>query len=199
MEPSGQQLIHVIKRNLSDSSLFFIAYIPPEPTFQRLIKLKEEVAVQFESKAALRSPPHLTLHMPFRWPIKRMSLLVNTLTKFFTSYRSYTIELNGFGTFAPKVIYVKVDAEPGLVSIQKNLCKVMATQLGIYNAIYGNKPFHPHITIAFRDLKKSKFYQAWEYYHGQTFQAECRVNRITLLKHNGKVWEQELHFNLGTD
>jgi 2'-5' RNA ligase len=50
-----------------DFQLYFIALIPPEPFFSEVLGLKNEVKDRFNSKAALNSPPHVTLHMPFRF------------------------------------------------------------------------------------------------------------------------------------
>jgi 2'-5' RNA ligase len=35
--------------------------------------------------------------------------------------------------------------------------------------------FHPHITIAFRDLKKAVFYKAWEEYKSKLFSETLHV------------------------
>jgi hypothetical protein len=45
--------------------LYFIAHVPEEPVFADLMALKTAVRDLYGSKAALRSPPHITLHMPF--------------------------------------------------------------------------------------------------------------------------------------
>jgi len=184
-------------KKLSDSSLYFIAIIPPDPLSAKLIELKNQVASGYGSKASLRSPPHITLHMPFGWPHKKFERLATTLTSFFYRSKPYILKLSGFGSFAPKVIFVKVEPDPRLSTMQSDLCRLMAEKLSIYNANYRNKPFHPHITIAFRDLKKSSFFEAWEYYSSQLFQEELCVNQVTLLKHNGRFWEQVLHFQVG--
>ena len=46
---------------------YFLAIIPPEKIEKEIYGLKELVADKFHSKAALRSPAHITLHMPFLW------------------------------------------------------------------------------------------------------------------------------------
>jgi 2'-5' RNA ligase len=74
----------------------------------------------------------------------------------------------------------------------------MAEKLSIHNANYREKPFHPHITIAFRDLKKAIFNEAWDYYSNRLFQEEFTAESVTLLKHNGQFWTQHIHYQLGT-
>jgi len=54
---------------------YFIAIIPAEPWYSEALQLKKEVRDVYESKGALRSPPHITLHMPFRWTLKKLKFL----------------------------------------------------------------------------------------------------------------------------
>lgn len=134
--------------------------------------------------------------MPFKWSEKKIEYLTSTLYRFFKNKSPFTIKLQDFGAFEPRVIFVKVNPDPQLSALQTELGRLMAETLSIHNANYRNRAFRPHITIAFRDLKKSRFYQAWEYYKGQPYHAEFQASNITLLKHNGKIWEQETVFAL---
>ncbi len=177
-------------------SLYFVAIVPPQPQFEEILKFKQEVSVRYGSKAALRSPPHLTLHMPFRWTDKKLPPLKRSLTKFFSEFSPITIRLEGFGSFPPRVIFVRVESNPHLNSLQSGLREFMTRSLSLYNANYRDQPFHPHITIAFRDLRKSQFTNAWRYYQSLSYDAEFQVNQIFLLRHNGQIWEQDHGFNL---
>ena len=49
--------------------------------------------------------------------------------------------------------------------------------------------FHPHMTIATRDLTGEAFHKAWPQYKKREFQAKFHVHSIFLLKHNGKTWD----------
>ena len=144
----------------------------------------------------MRSPPHITLHMPFKWSEKKKSKMRSSLTTFCKRAAPFNLRLNNFDVFAPKVVYVAVQPEPKLTSLQQNLCQMMAQKLAIYNANYRERKFHPHITIAFRDLRKARFFEAWDFYRDQRFEAEFEVNQLTLLKHNGTHWVQEMAFDL---
>jgi len=179
---------------LSEKSLYFIALIPPEQTSRTLLGFKQEVAQKYLSKAALRSPPHVTLHMPFKLAAKNKVNLVNSLKKLCLQHEVFSITLNGFGAFPPRVIYVKVEHSDPLALLQKELGELMAKNMFIHNQNYRNRPFNPHITIAFRDLNKQRFTEAWEYYGSQSIQIKFQVNSITLLKHDGKIWLPEISF-----
>jgi 2'-5' RNA ligase len=66
--------------------------------------------------------------------------------------------------------------------------------MSIHNANYKKRPFKPHLTIAFRDLKKSQFPKAWEFYKHRPFKSACEIDGISLLKHDGKQWQSEREF-----
>ena len=58
------------------------------------------------------------------------------------------------------------------------------------------RPFHPHITIANRDLAKKDFKKAWEYFAGLRYDTEFQADSISLLRHNNKEWEIAASFPL---
>ena len=62
--------------------------------------------------------------------------------------------LHGFGSFPPRVIFVHVDASPELMALQKSVRRHCRTHLGLLHSDYQDLPFHPHITVGFRDLKR---------------------------------------------
>ena len=77
---------------MADKNLFFIALIPPEPIKSEVMAFKKEMEEKFDSKAALRSPPHITLHMPFQWREDREGLLKDKLGEF--RFNGFPIDLN---------------------------------------------------------------------------------------------------------
>jgi 2'-5' RNA ligase len=183
---------------LPEASLYFLALLPPNPIAHDVQCFKEVIAEKFQSKAALRSPPHITLHMPFRWPESKLQRLSKVFDQFFSKISWMEVRVNGFGAFTPRVIYINVESSPDLTLIQQQLSTLMSVKLSIYNSNYKNRPFRPHMTIGFRDLQKPMFYQAWEYFEHQTFEATFRVNEVTLLKHNGLFWEPHSNFSLSS-
>ncbi len=65
----------------------------------------------------------------------------------------------------------------------------MKNELQVDNADYKNRGYTPHLTLAFRDLKKASFNEAWEEFQDKEYKAGWDVNTVTLLKHNGKEWD----------
>ena len=182
---------------MAKTALYFLALIPPEPLRAKLHDLKTEVAKSYNSKAALRSPPHITVHMPFRYSPRKESRLIKVLTEFCSKQEAFNLSLDGFGAFPLRVIFVSVKANVDLNSLQYQLGETMAKRFNVHNANYKERPFHPHITIGFRDLKKSNFIRAWEHFAVQKFKADFEATELTLLKHNGAIWEEHDSFKFG--
>ncbi len=175
---------------------FFIALLPPEEVQQVANKIKDHFAEVYQSKAAKKSPPHITLQPPFDWEWKNLNQLSQTLQEFSQHYSEIPVTLQGFAAFKPRVIYINVLRTPELLEVQKALSDHLATTLDIIHKVSQNRPFKPHITVAFRDLKKSAFYQAWKEYKEQSLHFHFKVSQITLLLHNGRNWESFQSFNL---
>ena len=171
------------------TALYFIAIVPPSLILEQASEFKNHFKQQYKSKAALNSPPHITLHMPFEWKIKKEEELVSNLSLFSKSKKTFRLELKNFGCFAPRVIFINVIENELLRNTQLELHRFCKTELNIFNAQYRDMPFHPHLTLAFRDLKKPMFEKAWEEYKDKEFSGSFVMNRFALLKHTGKVWE----------
>ncbi len=172
-----------------DRNRYFLGIVPPQPIFEQALGLKGYCRDHFQSKASLNSPPHITLHMPFEWKSEKEVMLASSLKKFASTLSSVKVELRNFGCFAPRVIFIHVQPSTSLTSMQHQLRQFCKKEFGLFNADYKELPFHPHITLAFRDLKKPAFVQAWEVFREKSFEAEFMAKQICLLKHNGSTWE----------
>ncbi len=169
--------------------LYFIAIIPPEDTQTKISRLKQEVAEKFGSKHALNAPSHITIHMPFRLKDKKIGKLKGVMDQINGNMEPFEVELKDFGFFEPRVVFVNVLENRKLELLQKEVVNLCRKELNLDNANYRNQPFHPHITIAFRDLKKPNFYQAREYYINKKHDSTFTVEQVSLLKHDGKKWQ----------
>ena len=53
-------------RQRKADKLYFIAIVPPSPIYEEAFEQKVYFKTKYNSKASLNSPPHITLHMPFK-------------------------------------------------------------------------------------------------------------------------------------
>jgi len=175
---------------------YFIAVIPPAPIYDEAHALKEHFRDEYRSKAALNSPPHITLHMPFLWREEKEERLTQALRDFARMRDPVKVCLDNFSCFSPRVIFINVTETDALAAMQGDLHRFMKQQLNIFNANYQDRPFHPHLTLAFRDLRKEQFRRAWDAFRDREFKAEFVADRIVLLKHNGRNWDAFQEFTL---
>lgn len=178
------------------TSLYFIALIPPAPVFEQASKLKEYFKETYKSKAALSSPPHITLHMPFRWKKEKEEKLITALGEHIKRYDPLKVCLDNFGVFEPRVVFINVVNSEALSMLQKGIERFCRRELNLLNANYRDLPFHPHLTLAFRDLKKDEFALAWNEFKTKEFKAEFIADRLALLRHDGERWEVLKEFTL---
>jgi 2'-5' RNA ligase len=177
-------------------SKYFIAIVPPSPVLEQAWKWKEHFKTQFDSRAALNSPPHITLHMPFEWKSEKEEKLIEKLHAFSQTQSAFHLELKNFGCFPPHVIFIQVEPSQALTGLQSSLERFCKTELNLFNANRFDKPFHPHLTVAFRDLKKSVFPSAWGSVKELNFAEVCAIENFSLLQHNGKAWHVKKSFRL---
>ena len=169
-------------------SLYFLAITPPIEVQQEISNFKHEITEKYGSCHALKSPPHITLHMPFRWKNKKYDQLVKVVRTINEEIEPIEIKLKDFDFFEPRVIFVNVIQSESLEMAQKNVVSTCRRKLNLDNANYRDRPFHPHITIGFRDLKKSAFYKAQKEFEMKKYSSAFRAKEVTLLKHDGNAW-----------
>ncbi len=174
----------------NEEELYFIAIVPPSPLREEIQELKQYFGDTYNSKASLNSPPHITLHMPFRLKAKKEENLSKALSEFAQGQTPFEIKLKDFGAFPPRVVFVDVKENEALIELQAALNKTCRQQLNLHNANYKDRGFHPHITLAFRDLRKAKFLEAWQEFEHKSFEGSFAADNLTLLKHDGKRWQE---------
>lgn len=167
---------------------FFVALLPPAEIQAQATAIKEYFRDRYNSKAALRSPPHVTLQPPFEWPMDDLAQVKTCLKAFAARSPQLVMTLSGFAAFAPRVIYIDVQRTPDLLALQTSLSQCVETELGIVDPKSKHRPFKPHLTVAFRDLKPASFRQAWPEFEHRPFEASFEVHHLTLLLHNGQCW-----------
>ncbi len=172
----------------SNKSLYFVALVPAPPLYDELMTIKEDFRQRYHSKAALRSPPHITLYMPFKWRPEREGRLRAALDRTAGLHAPFPVQLTGFGAFPPRVIYVQVAENPPLNALQAAVLQTARQQWKL-NLPVTARPFVPHLTVAFRDLRKTAFQLAWEEYRHKLFEACFEAEDVCLLRHDGQRWQ----------
>ena len=168
--------------------LYFIALIPHAELRNEIRAVKERMRLEYGAGHALRSPAHITLQMPFKRSSKDEPALSAALRKFACGEESFTIDLDGYGCFAPRVIFIRIVEPEPIKSLYRRLKQVLAGELQ-FRKDEIMIDVHPHITVATRDLTKEAFTEAWTEFQDEEFRGSFLVHSLFLLKHNGKNWD----------
>ncbi|MFN2314700.1 MAG: 2'-5' RNA ligase family protein [Bacteroidales bacterium] len=170
------------------SDLYFIALIPHRSLREEIREIKERVHDDFGAGHALKSPAHITLQIPFKRISTDESRLAEALRRFAASEHPFTVYLNGYGAFAPRVIIIKIVEHGPVAELHSRLKKVLLEDLHFHQDEV-MKSVQPHITVATRDLTEAAFSEAWTAFKEEEFSASFDAESIFLLKHNGRSWD----------
>lgn len=177
-------------------NLYLTAVLPPSQLSEQIDDIRKECAEQFDVKAALKPPVHITLFRPFFLEAEREMQLIRLLRPITYNHQPFKIVCENFDTFNSQVVFIRVLKSEALGNLQREVA-------GIYNRnkidpreVKGNTAFHPHITIAYRDIPAPVFPKLWSVYKNRKFKRSFTIDRFTLLKHDGKKWQpfQEFYF-----
>ena len=162
-------------------NMYYVAIVCPDGINEKILTYKLWMQQHFCCIVALKSPAHITLIPPFYFDPSKEEALINTLTSFINHESTVNIYLNGFSHFGKSVIFVKVENNKVLEELYQSI------NLHFQNAMPGiikkeERAFHPHVTIANRDVKPSAFLKAWEYFSKKQFETSFETNTISLLK-----------------
>ncbi len=174
---------------------YFIAIVIPEPLMARVEGIKQQLYHSHGLKGALRSPAHITLHRPFEWKEEKETELIEKL-KTCSFEKEFIITLKNFDFFEPRVVYVDVVVHPVLIDLHQRLKDFARMELKMLNEVNDLRGFHPHVTIAFRDLKKRQFYELQEQFKNEVFDGSFNYDGFSLMKLEQR-WEERRHFERG--
>ena len=176
---------------MSEFNRFFIALLPPPDIQVQVNAIKQHFSDHYDSRAALKSPPHITLQPPFKWLSTNLPALQQCLSTFADHREPVPVKLSGFAAFRPRVIYINVLKTQELLMLQTDLM----AYLDVLDIVaVSTRPFSPHMTVAFRDLTRQNFKAAWPEFQQQALQFEFTANYLTLLLHDGKRWNVSNEF-----
>lgn len=160
--------------------MYFIAIYPPQEIIDEVKIFKEDLALNFSNSKALKNDAHITIFPPFERELALESDIHEAFQKIDTNISPFEITLNGFGNFPnPKnpVLYVQPEENDDLKDLNLKVKERFS---------FKNYSFHPHVTVGFRDLTFENYLKAWEIYKEKEFKTKFIVDKITLLRHDGK-------------
>ncbi len=177
---------------MSTAKMYFIAVVAPAHVNEQVLQWKHYMRDHYSCTVALRSPAHITLIPPFWMDEVLENDLMNHVNAFSTQQHSFEIGLNNFDAFKPKVIFVGIRQNADLQKLKSSLEQHLIAS-NKYPIEKETRPFHPHLTIANRDLRKKDFATAFEHFSRIEYNERFPIKEISLLKHDGIEWR--VHHN----
>ena len=160
--------------------MYFIAIYPDQKIIDEIRIFKEDLAQNFANSKALTNDAHITLAPPFSREIELEEDIHLAFQKINTNIAPFEINLKGFGSFPnPKnpVLYIKPEENEYLKQLYLNVKEKFSFERDL---------FSPHVTVGYRDLTFENFLKAWEIYKDKNYKTKFLVDKISLLRHDGK-------------
>ena len=174
-------------------NLYYIAILPDDDICAEVLDMKMQFKDRYNATQAFKSPAHITLQMPFKRKACMERELTQCLANFSVVQDPFQVTLDGFGHFSDKVIFISVGECAHLSELKSGLSGVLGSELGfLENELSFN--FHPHMTLAHRDLSPENFKMAWSEFKNRSYRAVFEVSSISLLRHNGRLWDVIANF-----
>ncbi|RPD50604.1 RNA 2',3'-cyclic phosphodiesterase [Paracnuella aquatica] len=180
------------------SSMYYIAIVLPPSINEQVLQWKQWFRNQFGCTVGLKSPAHITLVPPHWMHIAAEAALAAAVAQFAQNQSTFVLSTQGFSAFKPRTIFAAVQHSDALHQLKQNLETALTANPAL-NIKKENRPFHPHITLATRDLRPQHFAQAWPHFATKEFQVEWEVASISILKHNGRHWHVWYDVPFGTN
>jgi 2'-5' RNA ligase len=180
------------------SILKLIAIVPPEPILSEVRKEQEYIAQQWGPSHALRTPPHITIIPPLSLTSAEVGLLYGMAYAIASQTEKFQIELKGYGSFRPRVVYIHPVVPPALEKLNAIWQQALRLKMPHVLEKYPERPYHPHMTLAHKDVKRDQFDLIWQHYERKKYYTSFPVDHFCILQHTGQGWEVEHRYFLDT-
>jgi 2'-5' RNA ligase len=168
--------------------MYFVAVVLPEELNKEVKVFKNLMLEKWGCKVGLKSPAHITLIPPFWMDEAREEALLHDLDVLCNSLHPFPVTTNNFSAFKPRIIFIQPVLHEPLKKLKQATDVFCATHKH-YGARADSRSFHPHITIATRDLHKHAFAEAWPYFEHKKFEPSFEAKGLSVLRHNGRNWD----------
>lgn len=183
------------KPTRGEMSMYYLTLLCPLDIDESVHEYKNHMRRTYGCDMASKSPAHVTLINPFFMSEGKKKDLEEKVEAFTSTVNEVAINMKGFGHFDNRVIFVDVEPNEPMSTLQEQLESYLKNN-GFPFIREAKKPFHPHVTIATRDIKPEDFDAAWADFDGKEFSASFATNTIHLMKLVDERWIHEKQFVL---
>ena len=175
-------------------NLKLIAILLPQPISAHVKSEQQFLADHFGPRHALRTPPHITLIPPLEVNDEDIKKIVSIGKEIATQTQCFKLELNGYGAFKPRVVFIKLIENIMLNNLYQLWRKNIEQQAPHLLERYPDRSYHPHLTLAHRDVTPQQFDNIWKWYKVKSFESVIEITGCWMLKHSSSGWAKEQEF-----
>ena len=114
--------------------------------------------------------------------------------------KPFQIEFTGYGCFKNSVIYMDMVVSSQIENLYREWRTALETGMPHLLKRYPDRPYHPHLTLAHRDVSPEVFKLMWEYYKEREHKTSVTFRSFGILHQQPAKWvvEEEFFFESGT-
>ena len=166
---------------MTGKSLYFSAVAPDNELSDEIRKFSKDFADRFGSVKSYKNFPHITIVPPFWEALANENALIKKFQSIEIRSNPFALQLENFGSFD--------NSQNPVIFIQpKENLNFLETAAKVRENFGTKSKFHPHLTVAYRDLNRENYEKAWKEYSEKKFYAEFLVDKIGLYKHYNYKW-----------
>jgi 2'-5' RNA ligase len=169
-------------------NMYFIAVVLPQDLDEKVLHWKKYMQEKYRCKVGLKSPAHITIVPPFWLESNMEEALLIDVDSVSKNIHPFSLNTNDFSAFKPRTIFIAVQQNPELDKLKQKADQHFFDKEH-YKIKIETRQFHPHITIATRDLLKKDFYECWPFFETKEFKEEWEATGLSVLRHNKRNWE----------
>ena len=174
--------------------LKLIAILVPEPIRSQVLAEQQHIADTWGPKHALRTPPHLTIIPPLTVDDNTDVVIRDIAVTIAQRTSLFNLKLHGYGAFKPRVVFIQPENSDALQDLYTQWRTLLERGTPHLLRKYPDRPYHPHLTLAHRDVTPEQFHPMWDHYKGKSFDAGFDVTGVWILHNTRSGWEPETEY-----
>lgn len=166
----------------------FIGVLVPEDLSLVLEDCRSYMRSRYGCISGQRTPLHVTIVPPFvlnpSYSTEDLSEVLNSIF-----FKEFTAHVESFGSFGERTLYARVIEDKSWDEL-RNTVFHSVSRVFPDTLKKDHRAFHPHITIANRDIPNGALYEALMRLNGVPLSEVFTVKKLTLFEFKNGRWEQ---------
>ncbi len=169
--------------------LFFVALLPQGDAKFQINNAKHQNSSRFACRVALKTPPHITIVPPFRLEDEKVRTMITAVKNHFEPPVNLTVKFGGVSAFENRTIFLDVLPDSAINAYDSAAKELVAQHPDLFPTVKFHDAFHPHVTLANRDILPEDFDEMMDFLNGLTYPTQTNNLRLEVLHLDRGRWE----------